>query len=103
MAHSERQTNRFRSRSQLVKKIFQTTLLLAENWGQFHQHSKSSFYACRPQKRQKDSLVKELFALLGSAYAKAKRKFVDEIDPRPLLNNQFKNGKKKKKSIVYRS
>ena len=42
-------------------------------------------YARRSQKRQKDSQVKQLFALLGSACVKAARKHVDEIDPRSLV------------------
>ena len=41
----------------------------------------SSFYAQRFQKRQKESQVKQLFALLGSARVKAACKHVDEIDP----------------------
>ena len=49
--------------------------------GQFHQHFRSSFYARRSQKRKKDSQLKLLFALLGSASVKAARKLVDEIDP----------------------
>ena len=43
---------------------------------------KNSFYVQRSQKPQKDSQVKQLFALLGSAGAKAARKHFDEIDPR---------------------
>ena len=35
----------------------------------------------RSQKRKKDSHVKQLFALLGSACVKAASKNVDEIDP----------------------
>ena len=42
----------------------------------------SSFYTRRSQKRQKDSQVKQLFAILGSAWVKAARKHVDKIDPR---------------------
>ena len=53
-----------------------------ERGGQFHQHSTSSFYACRSQKRKKDRQLKLLFALLGSARVKAARKHVGEIDPR---------------------
>ena len=52
-----------------------------ETWGQFHQHFTSSFYAQRFQKRKKDSQLKQLFALLGSAGIKAAHKHVDEIDP----------------------
>ena len=52
-------------------------------WGQFHECFTSSFYTHRSQKRQKDSQVKQLFALSGSACVKAARKHVDEIDPWP--------------------
>ena len=34
-------------------------------WGQFHQHSTSSFYARRSQNRKKDSQVKQLFCAFG--------------------------------------
>ena len=53
--------------------------------GQFHQHFKSSFYTRRSQKRQKDSQVKQRFALLGSAGVKADCKHVDEIVSRSNL------------------
>ena len=43
-----------------------------------------SFYACRSQKRKKDSQLKQLFAILGSAHLKAEHKHVDDIDPRVL-------------------
>ena len=52
--------------------------------GQFHQHSTSSFYGRRSQKRQKDSQVKQFFALLGSACVKDVHKHVDKIDYRWL-------------------
>ena len=39
------------------------------------------FYAQRFQKRKKDSHVKQLFALLGSAWVKVASRQVDEIDP----------------------
>ena len=52
-------------------------------WGQFHQLFKRSFYVCRSQKRQKDSQLKQLFALSGSVGVKAARKYVGEIDPWP--------------------
>ena len=42
----------------------------------------SIFYVHRSQNHQKDSQVKQLFALSGSVRAKAVRKHVDEIDPR---------------------
>ena len=47
--------------------------------GKFHQHFTSSFYAHRSQKRQKDSQVKQLFALLGSVSIKAARKHVKDL------------------------
>ena len=40
-----------------------------------------SFYVRRSQKCKKDSQLKQLFALLGSAGVKAGRKHIDEIDP----------------------
>ena len=42
----------------------------------------SSFYLRRSHKCKKDSQVKQLFALLGSARVKALRKNINEIDPR---------------------
>ena len=53
-----------------------------ENKSQFHQHFMSNFYTRRSQKHYKDSQLKQLFALLGSACVKAARKHVDEIDPK---------------------
>ena len=55
--------------------------LVILNLGQFHQHFTSGFYASRSQKHNKDSQLKQLFALLGSAGIKAVCKHVDEIDP----------------------
>ena len=52
---------------------------------QFHQRFTSSFYTRRSQKRQKDSQVKQLFALSGSVCVKAVHKHVDEIHPRVRL------------------
>ena len=40
-----------------------------------------------PKAQKKDSQVKQLFALLGSASIKAVRKHVDEIDSRLPINN----------------
>ena len=60
-------------------------------WGQFHKQFTGSFYVRRSQKRKKDSQVWQLFALLGSARVKAARKYVDEIDPWPSTNTEFKN------------
>jgi len=52
---------------------------------QFHQRSTYSFYTRKTQKRKKILLSHQyLFALLGSAGAKAARKHVDEIDSRSL-------------------
>ena len=52
-----------------------------EYWGQFHQHFTRSFYTHRSQKRKKNSQLKQLVALLGSASVKAACKHFDEIDP----------------------
>ena len=41
----------------------------------------SSFYACRSQKRKKDSQVMQLFALLGSLRVKAARKMLVKLIP----------------------
>ena len=49
---------------------------------QFHQHFTCSYFACRSQKCKKDSRVKQLFALLGSACVKAASKNIDEINTR---------------------
>ena len=54
-------------------------------WGRFHQHFRSSFYTRRSQKLKKDSQVKQLFALSGSAGVKAVHEHVDEIDPSHLV------------------
>ena len=47
----------------------------------FHHHFTCSFYTSRSQKHKKDSQVKQLFVLSGSAGVKAARKHIDEIDP----------------------
>ena len=39
-------------------------------WGQFHQRSTSSFYACRSQKRKKTVKLSSFIVLLGSARVK---------------------------------
>ena len=49
--------------------------------GQFHQHFMSSFYVRRSEKWHKDSQLKQLFALSGSAGVKTESKHFDEIDP----------------------
>ncbi len=55
--------------------------LLAATWAQFHQRSMYSFYACRAQKRKKDSqVIISLFTLSGSTTMKAECKYVGEID-----------------------
>jgi len=51
-----------------------------QNMGPFHQHSMSSFYAYRSQKRNKDSQVVSLFVLLGSACTKAASKMLTFIE-----------------------
>ena len=61
------------------------TLVDQPSRGQFHQHFKSSFYVRRSQKQKKDSQVKQLFALLGSAGIKAGHKHIDQISPTKLL------------------
>ena len=48
-------------------------------WDQFHQNF-MSFYVRRSQKRKKDTQLKQLFALSGSACVKAVSKHVGEID-----------------------
>ena len=48
---------------------------------QFHQHFTQSFYAHKSQKHNKDSQLKQLFALSGTVRVKAAGKHVDEIDP----------------------
>ena len=56
---------------------------------QLRQHFTSSFYACRSQRRKKDSQLKQLFALAGSASINAAHKHVDEIDPKFQLYQHF--------------
>ncbi len=51
-------------------------------WCQFHQHSTSSFYASRSQKRKKDSPVVSIFYAFGICSCKSCPQNVDEIDPR---------------------
>ena len=57
--------------------------------GQLHQHFTCSFYVqllrSQSPKANKDSQVKQLFVLSGSAGIKAARKHVDEIDTSILL------------------
>ena len=66
----------------VVVALFNDAVVPTASGGQFHEHFTSSFYARRSQKGQKDSQVKQLFALLGSACVKDVRKHVDEIDAR---------------------
>ena len=70
----------FKSKSKCTT-LSEDCISLSEIWGQFHQQFTSSFYACRSQKCKKDSQLKKLFALLGSACIKAALKHLDEIDP----------------------
>ena len=64
-----------------IKPSFHLFPMFEETWSQFHQHSTSSFYACRSQRRKKDSQVKLLFALLGSARVKAARRMLVKLTP----------------------
>ena len=64
-----------------TKRINKSFRLFLKIRGQFHLHFMSSFYARRAQKPKKDSQLKQLFLLLGSAGVRAARKHVDEIDP----------------------
>jgi len=48
---------------------------------QFHQHSTSSFYARRHQKRKKNCQVNQLFVLLGSASVKASHRMLVKLTP----------------------
>ena len=57
---------------------------------QFHQHFMHTFYARRSQKCKKESQVKQLFALTGSAHIKVARKHIGDIDPLMICNE--KNG-----------
>ena len=49
--------------------------------GQFHQRTRSSFYASRSQKHEKDSQVKQLFSAFGICSHKSCLQNVGEIDP----------------------
>ena len=57
--------------------------------GQFHQHFTRSFYARRSSKAQKDSLIKQLFALSGSVSVKDACKQIDERDPKDTMSTQY--------------
>ena len=74
-------TKSFWNENKNWKSLLYFTLVFFVICGQFHQHFMRSFYACRSKKHQKDSQVKQLFAILGSACIKAARKHIDEIDP----------------------
>ena len=50
-------------------------------WGQFHQHSTSSFYACRSQKRKKLLNLTVFLVLLGSARIKAACRMLVKLTP----------------------
>ena len=58
------------------------SIFLTENRGQFHQRVYVQLLHAQIPKAQKDSQVKQLFALSGSLRIKAVPKHVDEIDPR---------------------
>ena len=51
------------------------------SWGQFHQHSMSSFYACRSQKHKTAAWLDSLFALLVSAHVKAAYTMLVKLTP----------------------
>ena len=54
---------------------------LSRAWGQFHQHSTSSFYKRRSQKHKKDSQVKQLYCAFGICAHKSCLQNAGEIDP----------------------
>ena len=54
---------------------------MRETWGQFHQHSTSSFYARRSQNPIKLLNFTVFFALLGSASVKAARRTLVKLNP----------------------
>ena len=64
-------------------------LLLLISWGQFHQCVHVQLLCTQIPKAQKDSQVKQLFALLGSPCVKAARKQVDEFDPTCQIHHDF--------------
>ena len=55
--------------------------LLQQHGVNFINEFMHSFYAHRSQKQKRDSQVKQLLALSGSAGVKAAHKNIDEIDP----------------------
>ena len=59
--------------------------------GPFHQHVYMPFLLTQIPKAQKDSQLKPLFALSGSAGVKAAHEHVDEIDPRSVTKHFFPN------------
>ncbi len=57
-----------------------TSVLYLVSWGQFHQHFKHSFLACRSQKCKDIDDLTVFFALLVSAHTKALCKHVGEVN-----------------------
>jgi len=73
-----------------AKKMWRHEMLWCpEIWGQFHQHSTSSFYVYRSQKSKKDSQVVSLFCTFGICAPKSCTKNVDEIDTWCQYHQQF--------------
>ena len=54
-------------------------LVLCPSWSQFHQHSTSSFYACKSRKRKKATQLTVFFALLVSARVKAAHRMLMKL------------------------
>jgi len=70
----------FKLRSTFVLYALRPTFVL-QTMGQFHQHSTSSFYMRRSQKRKKDWQLDCLFALSGSASVKASHIMLMKLTP----------------------
>ncbi len=56
---------RFRCPFMLSGSVTPSSILAYPSWGQFHQHSSSSFCMCRSQKHKKDSQLDCLFCAFG--------------------------------------
>ena len=67
-------------------------------WGQFYQHVYAQLLCLHTPKAQKNSHLKQLFALSRSEGVKAARKHVDEIDPRSA---KFVLRRQSKRNIKY--
>ena len=69
----------------------EATTAITENilptWGQFHQHSTSSFYARRSRKCKKLLDLTVFFALLGSSSVKAACRMLMKLTPGFYLTN----------------